>query len=62
MTHIPVKVLTRAEVEELANDAGMGSFARQALLEADFMDHPTRFLMIGDQLLVQRLEEPDPED
>lgn len=62
MTHVPFKHLTREEVEELAEDAGMGSFARQALLEADFMDSPVRFLMIGDQLLVQKIEEPDPED
>jgi len=62
MTHIPVKHLSREEVEKLAEDAGMASFARQALLEADFMDCQTRFLMIGDRLIVQRIEEPDPED
>jgi hypothetical protein len=63
MTHVPIKTLTREEVEKMAEDHGMGSFARQALLEADFMDCKTRFLLVGDdRLVVQRIEEPDPED
>jgi len=60
MTHIPIKVLTREEVEEMANEAGMASFARQALLEADFMDCQVRFLLVGGtQLALQKIEEPN---
>ena len=62
MTYIPTRILTREEVEEMANEAGMASFARQALLEADFMDCQTRFLLVAGKLLVQRIEEFDPED
>jgi len=63
MSYIPTRVLSRKEVEKLADEAGMGSFARQALLEADFMDGNVRFLLVGDnQLVLQKIEPPDPED
>lgn len=52
MTHMPIKVLSREQVEELANEAGMGSFARQALLEADFLGTPVKFLLVGNNKLV----------
>ena len=60
MTHVPIRTLTREEVEEMAEEHGLGSFARQALLEADFMDCEVRFLLVGDsQLALQRVEEPE---
>lgn len=57
MSYVPIKVLTRAQVEKMAEDAGMSSFARLALLEADFLGTPVRFLMVGKQLVVQKVSE-----
>lgn len=56
MTHMPIKYLTREEVEEIAQEAGMGSFARQLLLEADFIDGPVRFVLIGNKLSLQKVK------
>ena len=58
VTYVPVRELTREEVEEMAEEGGLASFARQALLEADFMDCKVRFLLIGDnQLALQKVKE-----
>lgn len=52
MSHVPIKYLTRQDVEKMAEDYGLGSFARQALLEADFLGVPVRFLLVGNKKLV----------
>ena len=60
--HMPIKYLTRVDVEKMAEEAGMASFARLALLEADFLGVPVRFLMVGKKLFVQKVSDEDPED
>ena len=52
---MPIKYLTREEVEEIAEEAGMGSFARQLLLEADFLGEPVRFVLKGGKLSLQKI-------
>lgn len=63
MSHMPIKYLNRSDVEKMAKEAGLGSFAQLALLEADFLGKPVRFLLIGkNKLVVQLAADSDPED